>query len=182
MKCTSCQPKQVNFGLGFCRKCSATTASSSYTLCDACAKQLSQCQMCGIGIGTTGSTGTTTTRSGPSPYKVKVDDKMHGQTVTGVRTGEQVEITLPEDQYAGKEWGINNKDWNFSTVDSGTFYQNPNNNRYGVRVFVFDCVRSGLATINIHEVQRYYGYGWGGGGGYTPVPGGKTFKITIDIK
>ena len=181
MKCTGCSSKHVNFGLGFCRKCSATTASTSYTLCDACAKQLSQCQMCGIGVGTT-SGAIAATATGPSPYMVRVTDKQDGQTITGVRTGEHVEISLPEDQYSGKEWAVKTKDWSFSTVSSGTFFQNPQKPQFGVRVFVFDCTRSGKASIEMHEVQRYWGYGWGGGGGTTPVPGGKTFKITGDIK
>lgn len=180
MKCTPCQAKQVNFGLGFCRKCSATVASSSYTLCDACSNQLSQCQMCGIGVGS--GTSNPVTGTGPSPYMVRVTDQDDGKTITGVRTGEQIEISLQEDQYSGKEWGVKSKDWQFYTQNAGTFYQNPQNQRYGLRVFLFDCVRSGQGTIYIHEVQRYYGWGWGGGGGTTPVPNGKVFKITIDIK
>lgn len=180
MKCTTCQGKNVNFGLGFCRKCSATTASNSYTLCDNCAKQLSQCQMCGIGVGS--GTSSPISSTGPTPYTVRVTDKEDGKTITGVRTGELVEISLPEDQYSGKEWGIKSKDWNFYTMDSGTFYQNPQNNRYGLRVFVFECTRSGQGTIQIYEVQRSYSWGWGGGHGTTPVPNGKVFKVTIDIK
>mgnify|MGYP003386571808 CR=1 FL=1 len=179
MKCTPCHSKHVVWGLGFCKKCGGTTQSSMYKCCDKCAQQLQQCQVCGVGMGA-GST-STPTQPGPSVYIIKVDAKDNGQTITGVRTGEHIEIMLDEDQYAGKEWGIKNVPSAFAKQHNGEFTQNPQNPQYGVRTFLFDCQRAGIEDIELHEVQRSYSYGWGGGGGYTPVPGGKTFKVTIEI-
>lgn len=180
MKCQPCQSKQTSWGLGFCKKCSANVPSSGYMYCDKCAQQLSQCEVCGIGVGTSSGSGSAH-QSGPSAFITKVTAKQNGQTIKGVRTGEHVEITLDEDQYSGKEWGVKSKDWQFSTVSSGQFTQNPQNPQYGTRTFVFSCTSAGPGDIELHEVQRSYSWGFGGGGGYTPAPGGQTFKVSIDV-
>lgn len=179
MKCQSCTTKNVVWGLGFCKKCGGTTPSSMYKCCDACAQQLQQCQVCGVGMGSNASAAPT--QSGPAAYIVKVTIADDRQTIKGVRTGEMIEITLDEDQYAGKEWGIKTCPSVFAKQDNGIFTQNHRNPQYGVRTFTFACQNAGIEKIELHEVQRSYSYGWGGGGGVTPVPGGKTFEVTIEI-
>ncbi|MGC5276187.1 hypothetical protein ACPXAM_23915, partial [Escherichia coli] len=85
-------------------------------------------------------------------FITKVTAKDDGKTIKGVRTGEHVEITLDEDQYAGKEWGLKSKDWQFNAVSSGQFTQNPQNPQYGTRSFVFSCSNAGIGDIELHEV------------------------------
>ena len=180
MKCQTHQNSQpTGFGLCFCKKCSTTVPFVGYTYCDKCSQQLQQCEVCGIGVGSGSSSGSA--QSGPSVYMTKVTAKQNGQIIKGVRTGEHVEITLDEDQYAGKEWAVKSKDWQFSTVSSGQFTQNPQNPQYGTRTFVFSCTSAGPGDIELHEVKRSYSWGFGGGGGYTPVPGGQTFKVSIEV-
>lgn len=179
MKCQSCQNKNTTWGLGFCKKCSATTPSSGYLYCDNCSQQLSQCQVCGIGMGSSASSHAVA--SGKTPFATKLTVKDNGKTVKGVRTGEHIEITLDEDQYSGREWGLKSKDYELSTVSSGQFTQNPQNPQYGTRTFVFSCQSAGIADVELHEVQRSYSYGWGGGSGTTPVQNGQTFKVTVEI-
>lgn len=180
MKCQACQNKQTTWGLGFCKKCSGTTPSSGYMYCDSCAQQLQQCQICGTAMGTAAG-GHSSHHSGPTAYAIKVTSKQNGQTIKGVRTGEHIEISLEEDQYSGNEWGLKSKDYQFSSVGSAQFTQNPRNPQYGTRTFTFACNSAGIAEIELHEVQRSWSYGWGGGGGTTPVPNGQTFKVTIEI-
>lgn len=179
MKCQTCQNKQTSWGLGFCKKCSSTTPSSGFMYCDKCAQQLQQCQVCGTGMGS-GSSASVSSHCGPTPFAIKVTSKQNGQTIKGVRTGEHVEITLDEDQYSGKEWGLNSKNWRFSSEGTPQFVQNPRNPQYGTRTFTFSCGSAGTGEIELHEVQRSYSY-WGGGGGTTPAPGGQTFKVTIEV-
>jgi hypothetical protein len=182
MKCPTCTNKPIVWGLGFCKKCSASVPSSGYKYCDACSQQLQQCQTCGQGVGTSASSAPAQP-SGPSPFITKVSAKDAGKTLTGIRTGEHVEITLDEDQYAGKEWGIKSNGWRTTRISSGAFTQNPQNPQFGTRSFVFSCDSAGTVDIELHEVQRHYNYGWGfgGGRGTSPVPGGKTFTVTLDI-
>jgi hypothetical protein len=179
MKCQTCQNKQTTWGLGFCKKCGGNVPSSGYRYCDNCSQQLQQCQVCGTGMGSGSSSSSSS--SGPTPYTTKVTTRDNGSTVKGVRTGEHVEITLDEDQHSGKEWAVKSKDWQFSTVSSGQFTQNPRNPQYGTRTFVFSCSSAGIGEIELHEVTRSYGYGWGGGGGYSPAPGGQTFKVSVEV-
>lgn len=180
MKCDGCKNKQLNYGLGFCRKCSATTPSNSCHLCDACSTQLSQCEVCGTGIGSQAS-GSSYASPGGNTYKVTLRAKDNGKTIGSVRVGEQVEIELDEDQYSGKEYGVKQKDSQFGLAGN-TFTQNAQNPRYGARSLLFDCLRPGTGEIELHEVQRNWYSGWGGGGGHTPVPNGKTFKVTVDVR
>lgn len=182
MKCQSCQNKNLVWGLGFCKKCGGTTPSSMYKCCDKCAQDLQQCQVCGIGMGPGANSSSGSTSKPTSAYTIKVTARENGQTIKGVRVGELVEITLNEDQYSGKEWGIKGCPAAFAKQGSGVFTQDPQNPQYGVRTFTFACQSAGIETIELHEVQRSYGYGfWGGGGGYTPVQGGQTFAVTVEM-
>ncbi len=182
MKCQTCTGKNLVWGLGFCKRCGGTTPSNMYRCCDKCAQDLQQCQVCGIGMGPGASSSSSNTTSKQNAYLVKVIDRNNGQTIKGVRVGELIEITLEEDQYSGKEWGIKNCPAAFDKQDNGVFTQNPQNPQYGVRTFTFACKQVDIASLELHEVQRSYGYGyWGGGGGTTPVNGGKTFAVTIEV-
>lgn len=180
MLCKDCAGKSAPPGLGFCSKCAGVTPSPSFSLCDSCATSLNQCKHKQHGTGGTGG-GPVPTPSGPSAYRVVLNKKDSGKTISGVRVGEQIEISLDEDRYSGREFAVDSYDrWMFSSQGQ-TFVYNSSNPQYGQRVFTFDVTGSGSGDIELHEVQYQWSRSPWGGGSYVPVPNGQTFKVTVDV-
>ena len=177
--CSTCQSKQAQHFLGTCQKCNTVTTSFNYQLCDTCAEQLQECKWCRTPLGA-GSHSSVAAAS--TVLHVVKRDADNGCNIKGMNIGEQVHISLEEDQYSGKEWGIKSTSYGIGNPSGSTFAPDPQDPQYGTRTFVFDLYKSGSFTIELHEVSRYYGWGWGGGGGSTPVQNGKTWKCTVQVK
>ena len=179
MLCSTCQPKTPHIFIGHCVKCPKTTTSFSFQLCDDCSKQLQECSWCRGPLSGASSPVVTT----PSGVRFTVcRDNDNGTTVKGMLIGEQVHVTLTEDQWNGRQWAVKGTSWRFQQNGSPAFIQDPTNPQYGTRTFVFDLQSSGNGDIEIHEVTRNWGW-WGGGtSGGTPITNGKQWKVTVQVK
>ncbi len=112
------------------------------------------------------------------PFVTKILAQSDGATITGVRLGEQIEIALEEDQYSGRQWAVKFNEVNLTLVGKGTFTVNPRNPQFGMRVFRFDCSGFGPGDIELHEVVSEFAFSDFAG---TAIPGGKTFRVCIEI-
>ena len=178
--CTPCQGKTTINTPGSCSKCSAPTTHFAYRLCNGCSTQLDECEWCQVplkGVPTTPVARTTV-------YTTKLADKDDGKTIKNLSIGEQVHITLEEDQYSWREWDV--KTYNrgrFRLLSRGQFVPDPSNPQYGTRTFEFEVVGSGTGDIEMHECQRTWSW-WGhpSSGPGAPVQGGKTWKADFTVK
>ncbi len=187
--CTSCQNKKPSHIAGFaCQglvqgaRCTTTTVSMNFKLCDSCATTMNQCQWCLAPLNSTGSSQTTTATI---PF-VAVTDSDNGKTFKGLAVGEQVHIELEEDTWGGAEWEIKSCSPGLVRQIGSQFTNNPNNYQFGMRKFVID-IRAGASgrtgDIELHEVQRNFGYSyWGYQQQSGPIAGGQTFKVSIAVK
>lgn len=113
-----------------------------------------------------------------NPFVTKILAGQEGATITGVRMGEQIEISLEEDQYSGREWSLKSNDEHLVMSGKSSFTLNPQNPQFGMRTFRFDCTGFGPGDIELHEVVSDFGFGDFGG---APIPGGKTFRVTVEV-
>lgn len=180
MLCSTCQTKTPSHFLGHCTKtpCNKVTTSCNFKLCDDCSKQLQECSWCRGPLS--GSASNPTVSSGVRFVTSRDND--NGGTFKGLQIGQAVHIQLTEDTWSGKEWGVRSYSrGNISQYGTPTFTQDPNNQQYGTREFVFDLHSLGTFDIELHEVTRTHSW-WGGGGGGQPVQNGKTYKVTVVVK
>jgi hypothetical protein len=188
--CTSCQNKKPSHLGGFaCQgmvqgaRCTSTTMSMNFKLCDSCAGNMSQCQWC---LAPLNGTGTATHTSAPKIPFVAVVDSDNGKTFKGLAVGEQIHIELEEDTWGGAEWDIKSCGAGMTRQIGSSFTNNPNNYQFGMRKFIID-IRSGASgktgDIELHEVQRNFGYSyWGHQQQSGAIAGGQTFKVSIAVK
>lgn len=179
MLCSSCQQKSTLQVPGKCKNCSSPTTHFAYGLCPPCGTKLDQCVWCETPLNATVSAIPTS-----SVYVTKVREASdNGKTFKSLHPGEEIHVEMDEDQYSGKEWDVRKPlDSMFRLKSKGPFVQDPNNGQYGTRTFVFEVVYSGKGDLDFHEVQRIWSW-WGSSGSTTqPVPGGKQFKSTFDVK
>lgn len=184
--CPSCQNKRAShISGGNCNgkpsgaNCTAITASLSIKLCDSCAANQNMCKMCMCNLS---GVGTTPTPTVSGIVFITARDADNGKTFSSMKVGEQIHIELDEDQWSGKEWDVKSTGVGLSRQLGSQFIQDPTNYQYGTRKFVIDIrqAASGISggVIELHEVYRswYYRYST------TAVPGGKTWKILVDVK
>ncbi len=187
--CTTCQSKKPSHIGGFaCQgivqgtRCTTTTVSMNFKLCDSCATNMNQCQWC---LAPLNGTGTATKTTGAIPF-VAVTDSDNGRTFKGLVVGEQVHIELEEDTWGGAEWDIKSCGPGLARQIGSQFTNNPNNYQFGMRKFVIDIRQSAsgkTGDIELHEVQRNFGYSyWGYQQQSGPIAGGQTFKVSIGVK
>ena len=188
--CTSCQSKTPSHLTGFaCQgmvsgsRCATTTVSMNFKLCDSCATNMNQCQWC---LAPLNGPSTTSQQTATNIPFIVVVDTDNGKTFKGVAVGDQVHIELEEDTWGGAEWDVKSVGSGMARQIGSQFTNNPNNYQFGMRKFIID-VRAGASgrtgDIELHEVQRNYGYSyWGHQQQSGPVPGGQTFKVSITVK
>jgi len=116
--------------------------------------------------------------SSKNVFVTKIVAQNDGATIAGVRLGEQIEISLEEDQYSGRQWAVKFNEVNLTLVGKGTFTVNPRNPQFGMRVFRFDCSGFGPGDIELHEVVSEFAFGEFAG---SAIPGGKTFRVCIEV-
>jgi predicted secreted protein len=179
--CTPCQGKVTINTPGSCTKCNAPTTHFAYRLCNACSTHLQECEWCQVPLQ--GAPSTAPVQAGATPYFITLNDKDDGKTFKNLQIGEEIHVTLEEDQYSWREWDVNTYNrGRLRFLSKGQFVPDPANPQYGMRTFKFEVVGSGNGDIELHEVQRSWSW-WGGGHqGGTPVQGGKKWKADIVVK
>jgi predicted secreted protein len=188
--CSPCQAKTASHITGNCRgkkngnPCNATILSMDYKLCDTCSTATGQCKWCLQNLNGTSTATHTQTTGIPG---VVVRDADNGRTFKKLNVNDQVHIVLIEDTWSGAQWDIKTTGYGLTRQIGSQFTADPNNQQYGTRTFIID-VKQGASgktgDIEMHEVQRSYGYGWYGSGGgytYTPLPNGKKFKVSVQV-
>ncbi|MBK7747972.1 MAG: hypothetical protein IPP57_27045 [Candidatus Obscuribacter sp.] len=180
--CTTCQGKHTLNVPGKCVSCSSLTTHFAYALCDACSAKQDECEWCQTPLSAGANSPLAATATGV--FFVTCRDVHAGQTFK-LRIGEEIHVILPEDQYSWKEWDVKpplNRSM-FRLKSRGGFVPDPGNSQYGTREIVFEVLANGTADIEIYEVQRTWSWGWSGGQQTSqPVPGGKVWKATYDVK
>ena len=189
MICNECNNKSQPIALaGICKKCQGQTTCFSYKLCDDCSDAINSCEWCERGIDKSGNPIKSQVAANVIPdgsYVIALNDKQNGTKVKGVRSGEYITVTLPEDQYSNKEWDLKpGHDRNVVLyAHRGEFEPDADDMQYGTRNFVFQVKGCGNTTISFHEVTRVWSwFGQTNGQVATPIVNGNTFKAEIEAK
>lgn len=178
--CSNCQTKHTLNVPGKCVSCGGITTHFAYALCDACSQKNDECEWCQVPLSAGASSPLVSTAAGT--FFVTCRDVDDGKLFK-LRIGEEIHIILPEDQYKWTEWDIKSCPRIFRLKSRGNFTPDPGQSQYGTREFVFEVRAQGNDLIELHEVQRTWSWGWGSSTQTsTPVPGGKQWKATYDIK
>lgn len=181
--CQTCSTKNTLNVPGKCTSCGSLTTHFAYALCDACSAKQDECEWCQVPLSAGASSPLTATQSGT--FYVTCRDVDDGKTFK-MRIGEEIHITLPEDQYKWREWDVKpplNRSM-FRLKSRGNFVPDQGNPQYGTRTLIFEVLAHGTDQIEIYEVQRTWTWGYTGGYQQTsqPVQGGKVWKATFDVK
>jgi len=155
MLCEICRGSGTLAASGSCMACGNYTASASYDLCDSCSQAKGVCQMCGDQIVPPHVLAT----HKKGQRFLKKGEQDNGKTAS-LFVGEELHVTLPEDQASRLYWG--NPDYDpdiLSLVDEGEFSEDPGEWQHGTRTLIFCGERKGECKLEIHQVHR-----WGGSG------------------
>jgi hypothetical protein len=188
--CSNCQNRTPSHITGSCQgkqqgnPCPNSTLSFNFKLCDTCSTATGQCKWCLQPLS--GSSTTTHTQSTGVPGVV-VRDADNGRTLKGLNVNDQVQVILVEDTWSGAQWDIKTTGYGLTRQIGSQFTADPNNQQYGIRTFLIDVKQNAsgrTGDIELHEVQRNYGYGWYGSGSssFQPLPNGKQFKVSVQVK
>lgn len=179
--CQSCQGKHTLNVPGKCTSCGSLTTHFAYALCDACSAKQDECEWCQTPLSAGASSPLAATQAGV--FFVTCRDVDDGKTFK-MRIGEEIHVTLPEDQYAWREWDVKSVPYGLKVKTRGNFVPDQGNPQFGTRTIILEVRASGNYLLELHEVQRSWSWGWSGGssGGGQPIPGGKIWKANFDVK
>ncbi|MBX9942046.1 MAG: protease inhibitor I42 family protein [Candidatus Obscuribacterales bacterium] len=179
--CQTCQGKSTLNVPGKCTSCGSLTTHFAYRLCDACSAKQDECEWCQTPLSAGASSPLAVTQAGVSFVTCRdVDD---GRTFKNMRVGEEIHVILPEDQYAWKEWATKSLPYGLREKVRGAFTPDQHNPQYGTRTIIYEVRANGNYLLELHEVQRSWSWGWSGSQPtLQPIPGGKVWKATFDVK
>lgn len=181
MLCTNCTNLSLPTNVaGRCRKCSGLTEYFAYKLCSDCSEEQDQCERCEMPLTALSSPLVT---PGSAAYRVTLTDADDGKSVPGMKVGEEIVVTLEEDQYSQTEWGLK-----YHTAAAYMFKLKANNGftpyqgqyQKGTRELVFEVIGTGKGDLELEEkVRTYSWYRSIATPSTTPAPNGKKWKCTV---
>jgi hypothetical protein len=182
MLCKTCEnlPLPTNVA-GACRSCTANTGYFAYKLCEDCSEDLDQCERCEAPLSALASS---INKPGPTAFRVNLTDADDGKTVPGMRPGEEIVVTLEEDQYSQTEWG--------PAFTYSSYFRLKANNGFtpyagqyqkGTRELVFEVSTTGTNDLELEEkVRTYSWYSQSASPSTVSAPNGKQWKCTVVSK
>jgi len=167
MLCEICKGSGNLAASGSCLACGGYTASASYDLCESCSQAKGVCQMCGDQIVSPAHLAS----HKKGQRFLKKGEQDNGKTAS-LFVGEELHITLPEDQATRLEWGSPIYDPDIlSCEDEGQFVEDGDDWQHGTRTLIFRGERKGECKLEIRQSHK-----WGGPGG------SRIWSISVKVK